>query len=191
MAEISEKEIKKLITQAKKGDTEAFGQIYLFFAERIFRYIYLKISNKEEAEDLTQQVFIRAWESIESFKPRKNPVSSWFYAIAHNLIVDFYRKQKKDFSLDNEDLKIDAVDPLDLNERLAIKEEAQNILSLINQLPEEQRDILFLRYVDDLSYQEIAKIVRKKPLTLRVLQHRALKKLKALIENDQNFKQSN
>jgi len=191
MAEISEKEIKRLISRAKKGETEAFGQIYTLFAERIFRYIYLKVSNKEEAEDLTQQVFIRAWESIDSFKPLQNPVGSWFYAIAHNLIIDFYRKQKKDFSLDNENVKIEVIDPIDLNERLVIKEEAQKILKLINQLPEEHRDILFLRYIDDLSYQEIAKIIRKRPLTLRVLHHRALKRLKILMENDTSFKQLN
>lgn len=180
MPEISEKDIKILIRKIKKGDKEAFGEIYELFAERIFRYIYFKVGKREEAEDLTQQVFVRVWESLDDFKFRKNPFSSWVYRIAHNLVVDFYRKQKDVLSL-NDDIKIEIADSLDLDERLYYKEEVKKILSLINRLPQEQKDILILRFVDDLSYGEIARIMKKSPLTLRVLQHRALKKLKELI----------
>lgn len=187
MPEVSEKDIKELIKKSKKGDKEAFGEIYELFAERIFRYIYLKVGNKEEAEDLTQQVFIRTWESLKNFQFRKNPFSSWVYRIAHNLVVDFYRKQKETLSL-NDEIRVEIVDSLDLDENLYYKEEVKKILKFINQLPEEQKDILMLRFIDDLSYGEIAKIMKKSPLTLRVLQHRALKKLKELMNNNEQQK---
>lgn len=181
MSETSENDIKLLVKKIKKGDKEAFEEIYNLFAERIFRYIYLKIGNKEEAEDLTQQVFIKVWEAIDNFQFRKNPFSSWIYRIAHNLVVDFYRKQKDLLSL-NDDIKVEIIDSLNLEERLYYKEELRKILKIINQLPTTQRDILILRFIDDLSYREIAKIMKKSPLSLRVLQHRALKKLKELFK---------
>lgn len=185
MSEVSEKNIKILVKKIKKGDKEAFGEIYELFAERIFRYIYLKIGNKEEAEDLTQQVFVRAWESLDNFQFRKNPFSSWVYRIAHNLVVDFYRKKNDALSL-NHDIEIEIIDSLDLDESLYYREESKKILRLINQLPTEQKDILILRFVSDLSYREIAKIMKKNPLTLRVLQHRALKKIRELINDNNN-----
>jgi len=183
MSDRQEKEIKKLVKQAKNGGLEAFGIIYELFAERIYRYIYLKISDKDEAEDLTQQVFIKAWEALPDFRFKKNPFSSWLYSIARNLITDFYRKKKPIFSLDAE-IKIDVPDAADLNEQLMIKEKTQKVFRAIQQLPDEQKELLILRFVDEFSYNEIAKIMRKSPLTLRVLQHRALKRLRTIINNN-------
>jgi RNA polymerase sigma-70 factor (ECF subfamily) len=181
----NKKKIRKLISQAQHGNAESFGEIYDIFVERIYRYIYLKVNNKEEAEDLTQQVFTKAWEALPQFKFYKNPFSSWLYSIARNLIIDFYRKKKPDFSLDGENA-LDVVDNLDLVEQFAIQEEVQRVLEFINQLPSEQKDLLLLRFVDDLSYDEIAAIMNKSPLTLRVIQHRALKRLKEIMERNGN-----
>ncbi|HPD55240.1 MAG TPA: RNA polymerase sigma factor [Candidatus Paceibacterota bacterium] len=179
----NKKKIRKLVSQAQHGNAESFGEIYELFVERIYRYIYLKTNNKEEAEDLTQQVFTKAWEALPQFKFYKNPFSSWLYSIARNLIIDFYRKKKPDFSLDGENA-LDVVDNLDLVEQFAIQEEVQRVLEFINQLPSEQKELLLLRFVDDLSYDEIAAIMNKSPLTLRVIQHRALKRLKGIMEKD-------
>ena len=176
----STKKIKSLVRKAQKGDAESFGIIYEIFAERIYRYIYLKTSSREEAEDLTQQVFVRAWEALPQFEFKKNPFSSWLYSIARNLITDFYRKKKPDFSLDSENA-LEMPDNLDLTERLIIQDEVRQVFEAINQLPLEQKDLLLLRFVDDLSYDEIASIMNKSPLTLRVIQHRALKRLKELM----------
>ena len=176
----STKKIKSLVRKAQKGDAESFGIIYEIFAERIYRYIYLKTSSREEAEDLTQQVFVRAWEALPQFEFKKNPFSSWLYSIARNLITDFYRKKKPDFSLDSENA-LEMPDNLDLTERLIIQDEIRQVFEAINQLPLEQKDLLLLRFVDDLSYDEIASIMNKSPLTLRVIQHRALKRLKELM----------
>ncbi|HRU33670.1 MAG TPA: RNA polymerase sigma factor [Candidatus Paceibacterota bacterium] len=176
----STKKIKSLVRKAQKGDAESFGIIYEIFAERIYRYIYLKTSSREEAEDLTQQVFVRAWEALPQFEFKKNPFSSWLYSIARNLITDFYRKKKPDFSLDSENA-VEMPDDLDLTERLIIQDEIRQVFEAINQLPLEQKDLLLLRFVDDLSYDEIASIMNKSPLTLRVIQHRALKRLKELM----------
>ncbi len=186
MSEISEKEIKQIIKKVQKGDIDSFGTIYEIFAERIYRYIYLKVSNKEIAEDLTQQVFIKAWEAIGDFKFKNNPFSSWLYSIARNSVTDFYRKKKPDFSLD-EEIKIDLFDEKDLNEELINKEEVDNILKKIYQLPSDQKELLILRFVEDLSYEEIAKIMNKTPLNLRVIQHRALNRLKKEMDTDFNF----
>ncbi len=182
MSEFSEKEIKKLVKKAQNGDGDSFGEIYEIFIERIYRYIYLKVSNKEVSEDLTQQVFVKAWSSISDFKFKKNPFSSWLYSIARNTVIDFYRKKKPDFSLD-EEIKIDIFDEIDINERLINKEQLDKIIKKIYQLPEEQKELLILHFIEDLNYDEIAKIMKKTPLNLRVLQHRALNRLKKELEN--------
>ncbi len=182
MSEFSKKEIKKLVKKAQNGDGDSFGKIYEIFIERIYRYIYLKVSNKEESEDLTQQVFIKAWNGISDFKFQRNPFSSWLYSIARNTVIDFYRKKKPDFSLD-EEIKIDILYEIDINEKLINKEQLNKIMKKIYQLPEEQKELLILHFIEDLSYDEIAKIMKKTPLNLRVLQHRALNRLKKELEN--------
>src|SRR5437870_5432603 len=84
----------KLVRLAVDGDSEAFGALYVRHMDVIYRYIYFRISDEVEAEDLTEEVFIRAWEALPSYKPGEFPFTSWLYRIAHNLIIDYHRKRK-------------------------------------------------------------------------------------------------
>ncbi|MDP2856328.1 MAG: RNA polymerase sigma factor [bacterium] len=180
MPKKSEKEIRQLIKKAKKGDAEAFGLIYDHFLDRIYRFIYLKVTNREETQDLAQQAFMKAWEAINRFEDEGLPFSSWLYRIARNLVIDFYRVQKKNISLDE---SIGVMHPDDLEEQMLKSQEQEEVKRALSDLTDEQRDIIVLRFVDDLSYKEIGKITKKNPAALRILQHRALNKLRKSVKS--------
>jgi len=86
---------KDIVPRAIKGDGTAFAQLYEEHLDRIYRYVYLKVGNRTEAEDLTQEVFVKALEAITTYKWRNLPFTSWLFRIAHNLVVDYFRKQGK------------------------------------------------------------------------------------------------
>lgn len=171
-------EEEKLIKKAQKGENEAFAKLYDFYIEKIYRFIYIKTSNKSDAEDLTQQVFLSAWQSIKSFRYEGHPFSSWLYKIARNLVIDYYRKKKPqeiEFSellFELEEVKVNFEKDFDKN--LLI----EKVKSVLKRLPVEQQDVIILKFIDNLSNKEIAKILNKSEGAIRVLQHRALKQLK-------------
>src|ERR1043165_3026034 len=90
----STQEDAALIKQAVDGDSEAFGVLYVRYMDAIFRYIYYRVGQDIEAEDLTEEVFIRAWEALPSYQIGQFPFTSWLYRIAHNLVIDHPRKRK-------------------------------------------------------------------------------------------------
>ena len=168
-------EDREILKKAQKGDSDAFSMLYKQYLPQIYRFIFLKTGEKELSEDLTSQVFLQAWRNIRKFRIRNNPFSSWLYQIARNLVIDFYRKNKNIYSLD-ESISVENYDQtednIDKNEQKKILNEA------IKELPEIQQTIIILRFVEGLSDNEISKIVKKREGTVRVIQHRAIKSLK-------------
>lgn len=181
--EIDLKDIDSLVKRAKEGEVEAFGLIYDRFLPQIYRFIFLKVSSKTEAEDLSQQVFMKAWQAIYRFESEGAPFVSWLYKIARNLVIDFYRTNKSEFQLEENilvgDLKIDVED------KVFLKQSQAKLTKSLKELTNEQQDVIILRFVEDLSYSEISKIMKKKQPALRILQHRAIGKLKKILEEDQ------
>ena len=86
---------KGLVERARKNDAEAFARIYEEHFDKIYRYVFIRVENQMEAEDLTQQVFLNAMQSISSYKWQGVPLSSWLFRIAHNQVIDYYRKASK------------------------------------------------------------------------------------------------
>jgi len=183
MLEKSEKEIRELIKKAKKGESEAFGLIYDQYLERIYRFIYLKVSSREEAEDLSQQVFMKAWEAMYRFEDEGLPFSSWLYRIARNLVIDFYRTRRQNIVLE-ENIIIEATE--NSEERALKNHDGEELIKkALKELTEEQKDVIILRFIEGLSYKEIAKITKKNQPALRILQHRALNKLRKILKKEQ------
>ncbi|MBI4992337.1 MAG: sigma-70 family RNA polymerase sigma factor [Candidatus Harrisonbacteria bacterium] len=176
-------EEKKHIQRAKGGNKEAFGLLYDHYLPKIYRFIFLKVANRAEAEDLAHEVFLNAWQSIYRYKDEGFPFSSWLYQIAKNGVIDFYRTSKKNIQLEavNEELvKINANYPENLETALAL-EKLQKIIRL---LKPEYQDVLIMRFVEDMSHEEIAAILNKSEGAVRLIQHRALKELKSLYEKN-------
>lgn len=171
-----------LVTRAAGGDAEAFGQLYDLHINRVYRHIYYRVGDKEESEDLTQQVFIKAWKAIGRYKKTTSPFLAWLMRISHNLVIDFYRSKKE---TDYLDIEIAATD-LDSNpERLAETNFNQKqIRKTILQLPDEQQQVIMMRFIEGFAYAEIASVLGKSEGAIRVIQYRALKKMRSIMDKE-------
>lgn len=166
----------ELVARAKAGDAEAFGEIYELNVDRIYRYVAYRVSGQAEAEDLTEQVFLKAWEAIHRYEDRGLPFGAWLFRLAHNLVVDYYRTRRQDVPLD-EYQEGDAGGILaqgDPQSDFEAKVEASELRAALRQLGDDQRQVVLLRFVEGLSHAEVAAIVGKSEGATRALQHRAL-----------------
>lgn len=174
---------EKLIKRAQKGEGECFGQLYHHYSDQIYRYIFLKVSNKQEAEDLTHDVFLSAWQNLESYRSKGYPFSSWLYNIAHNKVIDHYRTRKPHYSIEGLDENfIKTVNTLDqrFDQKLGLEE----IKKVLQRLSAEQQDVIVMRFIEDLSHREIAAALNKSEGAVRLIQHRAIQNLKELLNEN-------
>ena len=172
-------EAETLVERAASGDTEAFGRLYDIYADRIYRHIYYRTSNVEDARDLTQEVFIKAWQGLPRYKRTKTPFAGWLFTISHNRIIDYYRT-KKDFVYLNNEIIIE--DHEKGPEKLVDEEfTQQEVRQMILQLPEEQQQVILMSFIEGLKYNEIAATLNKSEGNIRVIVHRALKKMRKIL----------
>lgn len=170
----------ELIQRASQRDPDAFGELYALYLDRIFKYVFYKVGNTTEAEDLTEHVFLKAWEAIDKYNPRGYPFSAWLYRIAHNTVIDYYRGERKSVPLDDQVTLADkGLGPEEMVER---KQEVERLRRALAQLPDEQRQVIILRFIQGRSHAEVAAIMGKGEGACRVLQCRALKALQRILE---------
>ena len=175
---------KELIVLAQRGDSEAFGDLYVRYLDSIYRYIYYRVGNREEAEDLTEGVFLKAWRAIESYQERGLPFQAWLYRIARNIVIDSRRKQKA--QLVDIDTQYDLTDSsIQLEQQIAKGLQIETVLAAIKELEPLQQEVLTLRFLADMNHKEVAGILGKQVGAVRVLQHRALRALRRQIEQQQ------
>ena len=164
---------ERLIERAKR-DPNAFGTLYERYVDRIYNYVFYRVGNSFEAEDLTARVFYRALAHIEEYHQRGLPFAAWLYRIAHNLVANWHRdrSRRRDLRLDD---VIGIAEKRDGPERVAERnEEANVLLSAIRQLPSERQELLILKFVDELSNIEIGKIMGRSEGAVKSLYHRTL-----------------
>ncbi|MBI2591470.1 MAG: RNA polymerase sigma factor [Candidatus Brennerbacteria bacterium] len=171
-------EDKELTKKAKQGDAEAFGLLYDKHLNQIYRFVYLKVSSKQIAEDLTQQVFLSAWQNINSYQQQGFPFTSWLYRIARNAVIDHYRTRRSNVDLE---AVAEVASSFDLVGELEVKLELEKIKSALVGLPADYQDVLVMRFIEELSHQEIAAALDKSEGAVRVLQHRAINSLKKIL----------
>ena len=179
---------KKALSRLKSQDKEAFIEAYDENVDDIHRFVYFKIGSKEEANDLTSMIFLKTWNHIQtnSLEDSKT-LRALLYKIARNTIIDYYREtsNKITASLDDEDNKIDVIDEkIDPQTRIDQEADLERIKSKLPLLKEEYREVIIMRFINDLTLEEIADISGKKIGNIRVLIHRALSALKTLVEAD-------
>jgi RNA polymerase sigma-70 factor (ECF subfamily) len=176
-------EIEKLVDKAISGDGDAFGRLYDMNVERVYRHIYYRVSSNADAEDLTQQVFIKAWQAIGRYKKTASPFLAWLVKISHNVVIDFYRSRKSETYID---FDIIATKPeTDPEHMLEAEFNQQYMRQAINKLKGDQQQVILMRFIEDFSYPEIAAALGKSEGAIRVIQHRGLAKLKTILEKVQ------
>jgi len=172
---------KYLLFRAKTfGDAEAYGEIYDRYATRIYRFIFFKVGNSADAEDIASETFLKAWQYIKEGQPIRN-LNALLYSIARNLVIDHYRfeARKKEFE---ERPVLDIKSDSNLARSLEIKQGEEKILGALKFLKNEYCEVVILRFFDDLPIGDIAQIIDKSQNNTRVLIHRALAALKKSIE---------
>lgn len=159
---------------------EEFAKVYLDYSDRIFRYMFLHTKNFQLAEDLTSEVFLRAWQAWSRFDGQN--LQAWLYRIAHNLLVDTYRK-KKEVPLDSVgEVSIDE----DLVGKIATDGQIRQLTQALDQLPANLNRVVILRFIEGLSVAQVTAILGISEVNVRVLSHRALVKIRKVMANEKN-----
>lgn len=156
-------------------DTRAYTELYDLYFDKLYRYVFFKLPSGADAEELTSEVFLRGWEYATS-SPVEN-AGALFYRIARNLVADFYRR--RDLS-EPMDAGMQIAAPGSLVEALNTAQEHEQLVSHLRTLKEEYRDVLIMKYLDEMDIKEIAAVLEKTPNNIRVLLHRAKKALKEI-----------
>ncbi len=173
-----------IVQRAILRDVDAFAELYNDNVNRIYRYIYYRVGNGAEAEDLCEQVFLKAWEAIPRFEWRGYPFSAWLYRLAHNVIVDHYRGTRDNEPLADRNPSLDRrVDPEASLQRTLANEQLRWAL---RQLTDEQRQVLHLKFIEGYANFEIAAILDKKEGAIRALQYRALRSLNRILSREES-----
>jgi RNA polymerase sigma-70 factor (ECF subfamily) len=165
----------ELIKKAKRGDTHAFGELYECHASAIYRYLLAHLDSQMDAEDLTGEVFLKAWQSLPKYTERGAPFLAFLFRIARNALVDHYRKANRQESKSPDELDgyrdTGKLEPIDM---VGNRMEHQRIMKVLSKLRPDYQSVLTLRFMGELSPEETAQVMQRSVGAIRVLQHRAL-----------------
>ncbi len=178
-------DVKALVEGAQKGDQASFAALYEHFFDRIYRYVNFKLRDPVEAEDVTGEVFLKMLESIHSFKWQGFPFSSWLFRIAHNLVVDHFRRKGKrpTVYIDEVSQSVGAYS-WDVDGFIDRKLTMGEVYGAMSGLTDLQREVITLRFAGELSLAETAEVVGRKANAVKALQHAGLKKLRSLVDKE-------
>jgi RNA polymerase sigma-70 factor, ECF subfamily len=173
-------EEKRLVYRAVERDQAAFAELYDRHVVRVYRHIYYMVNDAREAEDLTAQSFLKAWEAIDRYKERGAPFIAWLLRIAHNLTISHLRARREHSELD--DGFVDQKRGGNPEESLEQAADERSVRDAVLKLREEQRQVIMLRFVEELDYTEVAAMIGKSVPAVRVIQHRALGNLRKIMQ---------
>ncbi len=171
---------QKLVETAKSGDSSAFGLLYDYYLPKIYRFVLIKAGHREVAEDITHLVFLKAWENIDRYSYRGYSFGSWLYRIARNTVMDHYRSSSPQVYIDDTFIEPESDTPRP-GENIDIKFESERIIAVMAKLSALEQDVIIMRFIEDLPTKEIAETVGKSEGAVKLIQHRAMKKLKELL----------
>lgn len=172
---------RQLVLQAQAGNSEAFGQLYDAYMERIYRFVYFRVEDQQTAEDITSQVFLKAWSNLDRFSFSRTPYLAWLYTIAHNAVIDHYRTRKVTTALD--DVQLAQQDHAEAVENdIDLSSEMKSIKEALAMLTDEQQKVLTLKFIEGMSNHEIARHLGKREGAIRALQMRGLQALAKQLE---------
>lgn len=173
----------KLLARASLGDPDAIASLYDLYASRIYSYIYRRTNDPVTAEDLTGQVFLRMIEALRSGKGWRTSFSGWLYRIAHNLVVDLYRKRGQVHFTPIDDTPHIASGDDDPYKVAASRLDNDVLLRAINQLTDEQAQVVTLRFLEGYSIAEVAGIMDKTDGAIKALQYRGVASLRRIMSS--------
>ena len=157
-----------------KTEPEAFGHLYERYVDRIYNYIYYRIGDHDEAEDLTARTFYQALDKIGKYEHRGAPFSAWLYRIAHNLVANWRRQRARHRSLSLDDIPHASDHLPGPVATMETKERREALLSAIRRLPADRQQLLFLKFIDRLPNAQIGEMMGRTESSIKSLYHRTL-----------------
>ncbi len=174
------------LIERARSDPEAFGLLYERYVGKIYSYIYYRVGNHYDAEDLTARTFYRALNHIAEYTPRGAPFSAWLYRIAHNLVVNWHRDRQRHQLVSLEEAMLHT--PLEHTEELQQlreqEEERERLLAAVRSLPQDRQQLLILKFVEGLSNVEIGQIMGRSEGAIKSLYYRTLLSLREMLEKE-------
>jgi len=168
--------------EAAQRDTRAFGALYEHYVERIYSYVYHRVGNVHDAEDLTARVFFRAIAHLDTYVDKGYPFSAWLYRIAHNLIANWHRDRSRRPVISLEDMVISSR-PDEHPERVAQEQDEKRFLSeAVMTLDPVRRELVMLKFNEGLSNAEIGQVLGRSEGAIKSLYHRTLLQLRRELE---------
>jgi len=171
-----------LLHKVIQGDSQAFGVLYELYLDKIYRYVFYRVSDQVDVEDLTEIIFFKAWQSLVNIQKNDSPIQNfraWLYGIAHNEVVNHHRNKTSEVPLDDSK---NLPDQTPSPEKIVEVQERNRLLAkAISQLDPDSQQVLIFRFIDQFSHDDTAEIMGRTPGHIRVLQHRALKKLLSIL----------
>jgi RNA polymerase sigma-70 factor (ECF subfamily) len=167
----------KLVVAAQQNPAE-FRQLYVKWLKPVYRYIFFRVNSVKDAEDLTSQVFLKAYSDLPRYRSQK-AFSAWLFTIAHARVVDFYRKGNHEVSIEEIEVPETVSDPL---MSLVQSDEIQQMLKMIRGLPEDDQELIRLRFAAELNYREIGLVVNRSEDAVRKSLSRLLTRIQTQME---------
>lgn len=193
------KKDKKLWRKIQKGDEKSFAELYDLYVERLYKFVFLKINNQTKAEEIVQDIFLKLWKvGQDKQKNEIKNVLALLYQMARFAVIDYYRSTNTDKTKE-----IISIDELASQEelRVAIEEESEKeidqqyileeVKEALSSLPEIYKDVIIMRFIEEMDYKEIAEALGKDEGNVRVLVHRALKKIRYILKFKQDESEFN
>lgn len=189
----SQEIIDSLVVRAQKGDIDAFSLLYNELINPVFRFCFFKVNTREIAEDLTSEVFLNVWKKLDTYsKTGSLQFSSWVFRIAHNKVIDHFRKNKEQTLELKEELEIPDTSFEDAQKTLENDFLRKELSFYLTKIPEQQAESIILKYFSELENSEIAQVMGKSETAVRILQSRGIKTIREFMEvkesNDSSFR---
>lgn len=164
----------RLVRRAKKGDAEAFAQLYDAYIDRISRFVQVRVSNRHLAEDLTADTFLKAWDKLDGYEERGLSFGAWLFRIARNTVIDHYRTSKDEAPLE---AAAGQGETTEVSQTVAQRLALQEVQRAMMGLTEAQREVLLLKFIVGLDTKTVAQVLKKRQGAVRALQMRGLQAL--------------
>jgi RNA polymerase sigma-70 factor, ECF subfamily len=182
MTAIDERHIDRLVRRSLRGDVEAYGRIYDIYVDRVYAYVSARVRDSHEAEDVTETVFLKAFEAIGAYDRRGVPFGAWLFRIARNATIDHSRRSARiPRPLDDLAEQV-GPDPVTVEEHVAARLDGVAIRSAIRSLTDEQASVIACRFFWDMDIRETARTLERTQGAVKSLQHRALRSLARVLE---------
>jgi len=172
----------QVLASRAKHELRAFGELYERHVTSIYRYVYYRVGNVEDAEDLTARVFMRALKHIYSYNDRGVPFTAWLYRIAHNVVANFHRDNSRHPSVPLDEVELQDAHHDDADAHIDGQQERDRLLRAIRKLPEDRQQLVVLKFVEQLQNAEIGQIMNRSEGAIKSLYHRTLMQLREVLD---------